>query len=193
MHPDLVDVNNPTKERLKSFADMILSLRETAFTQDAHATGLAVVKKSGIQEEIFRGSDPEDLSRQENLQEMMDGMASFVQDRVETDGGYMLTHYLSEVSLLTDMDEDETEGDNKVILMTVHAAKGLEFDAVLVVGLEEELFPSQMSMDSPRQIEEERRLFYVAMTRAKQYLILTYAKRRMKYGITSDCRQNGAN
>ena len=187
MHPDLVDVNNPTKERLKSFADMILSLREIALTQDAHSTGLAVVEKSGIQAEIFRGTDPEDLSRQENLQEMMDGMASFVQERVETDGGYMLTHYLSEVSLLTDMDEDDTEGDNKVTLMTVHAAKGLEFEAVLVVGLEEELFPSQMSMDSPRQIEEERRLFYVAMTRAKQHLILTYAKRRMKYGITSDC------
>lgn len=187
MHPDFVDVNNPTKERLKSFADMILSLREMAFTQDAHSVGLAVVEKSGIKDDIFHGREPEDLSRQENLQEMMDGMASFVQDRVETDGGYMLTHYLSEVSLLTDMDEDDTEGDNKVTLMTVHAAKGLEFEAVLVVGLEEELFPSQMSMDSPRQIEEERRLFYVAMTRAKQHLILTYAKRRMKYGITSDC------
>ena len=187
MHPELVDVNNPTKERLKSFADMILSLREIALSQDAHSTGLAVVEKSGIKDDVFRGREPEDLSRQENLQEMMDGMATFVQDRVETDGGYMLTHYLSEVSLLTDMDEDDTEGDNKVTLMTVHAAKGLEFEAVFVVGLEEELFPSQMSMDSPRQIEEERRLFYVAMTRAKQHLILTYAKRRMKYGITSDC------
>ncbi len=186
-HPDLVDVNNPTKERLKSFADMILSLREIALTQDAHTTGLAVVEKSGIQADIFRGAEPEDISRQENLQEMMDGMASFVQERTETGGGYMLTHYLSEVSLLTDMDEDDTEGDNKVTLMTVHAAKGLEFEAVIVVGLEEELFPSQMSMESPRQIEEERRLFYVAMTRAKQYLYLTYAKRRMKYGITSDC------
>ena len=186
-HPDNLDVNNPTKERLKAFADMILSLREIALSQDAHSTGLAVVEKSGIKEDIFRGSEPEDLSRQENLQEMMDGMATFVQDRAETDGGYMLTHYLSEVSLLTDMDEDDTEGDNKVTLMTVHAAKGLEFEAVFVVGLEEELFPSQMSMDSPRQIEEERRLFYVAMTRAKQHLFLTYAKRRMKYGITSDC------
>lgn len=166
---------------------MILSLREIALTQDAHTTGLAVVEKSGIQADIFRGAEPEDISRQENLQEMMDGMASFVQERTETGGGYMLTHYLSEVSLLTDMDEDDTEGDNKVTLMTVHAAKGLEFEAVIVVGLEEELFPSQMSMESPRQIEEERRLFYVAMTRAKQYLYLTYAKRRMKYGITSDC------
>lgn len=99
----------------------------------------------------------------------------------------MLTHYLSEVSLLTDMDEDDSEGDNKVTLMTVHAAKGLEFETVFVVGLEEELFPSQMSMDSPRQIEEERRLFYVAMTRAKKHLILTYARRRMKYGKTDDC------
>jgi DNA helicase-2/ATP-dependent DNA helicase PcrA len=186
-HPDVLDVNNLTKERLKAFADMILSLREIAFSQDAHAAGLAIVKESGIQADIFRGTDPEDISRQENLQEMLDGMGTFVQERVETGGGYMLTNYLSEVSLLTDMDEDDSEGDNKVTLMTVHAAKGLEFEAVFVVGLEEELFPSQMSMDSPRQIEEERRLFYVAMTRAKQHLFLTYAKRRMKYGITSDC------
>ena len=187
MHPDLLDVNNPTKERLKSFADMILSFREMAQTQDAHTVGLYIVRESGIQTDIFSGSEPEDISRQENLQEMLDGMASFVQERVETGGGYKLTHYLSEVSLLTDLDEDESEGDNKVTLMTVHAAKGLEFEAVIVVGLEEELFPSSMSIESPRQIEEERRLFYVAMTRAKKHLILTYAKRRMKYGITSDC------
>ena len=187
MHPDTLDVNNPTKERLKSFADMILSFREVALTQDAYNAGLKIVEESGIRADIFHGSEPEDISRQENLQEMLDGMASFVQERVETGGGYMLTHYLSEVSLLTDMDEDDSEGDNKVTLMTVHAAKGLEFETVFVVGLEEELFPSSMSMESPRQIEEERRLFYVAMTRAKKHLFLTYARRRMKYGITSDC------
>ena len=90
----------------------------------------------------------------------------------------MLTHYLSEVSLLTDMDEDDSSGDNKVTLMTVHAAKGLEFETVFVVGLEEELFPSSMSMDSPKQIEEERRLFYVVMTRARQYLHICYVKER---------------
>ena len=123
MHPDTLEVNNPTKERLKSFADMILSFREIALTQDAHNAGLAIVTQSGIKDDIFRGDDPEDLSRQENLQEMVDGMASFVQERVETGGGYMLTHYLSEVSLLTDMDEDDSEGYNKVTLMTVHAAK----------------------------------------------------------------------
>ncbi len=186
-HPDLVEVNNPTKERLKSFADMMLSFRGVALSQDAYNVGLKIVDESGIRADIFHSSEPEDLSRQENLQEMLDGMASFVQERVEAGGGYMLTHYLSEVSLLTDMDEDDSEGDNKVMLMTVHAAKGLEFEAVFVVGLEEELFPSQMSMDSPRQIEEERRLFYVAMTRAKKHLFLTYARRRMKYGVTSDC------
>ena len=187
MHLDLVDVNNATKNRLQEFANMILSFREVALTQDAYNAGLKIVEESGIRADIFHGSEPEDISRQENLQEMLDGMASFVQERVETGGGYMLTHYLSEVSLLTDMDEDDSEGDNKVTLMTVHAAKGLEFETVFVVGLEEELFPSSMSMDSPRQIEEERRLFYVAMTRAKKHLFLTFAKRRMKYGITSDC------
>lgn len=187
MHLDLVDVNNATKNRLQEFANMILSFREVALTQDAYNAGLKIVEESGIRADIFHGSEPEDISRQENLQEMLDGMASFVQERVETGGGYMLTHYLSEVSLLTDMDEDDSEGDNKVTLMTVHAAKGLEFETVFVVGLEEELFPSSMSMESPRQIEEERRLFYVAMTRAKKHLFLTYARRRMKYGITSDC------
>ena len=187
MHLDMVDVNNATKNRLQEFANMILSFREVAFTQDAYNAGLKIVEESGIRADIFHGSEPEDISRQENLQEMLDGMASFVQERVETGGGYMLTHYLSEVSLLTDMDEDDSEGDNKVTLMTVHAAKGLEFETVFVVGLEEELFPSSMSMESPRQIEEERRLFYVAMTRAKKHLFLTYARRRMKYGITSDC------
>ena len=187
LHPDVLDVNNPTKERLKAFADMILSFREVALTQDAYNAGLKIVNESGIRADVFSGIDPEDISRQENLQEMLDGMASFVHERVETGGGYMLTHYLSEVSLLTDMDEDDSEGDNKVTLMTVHAAKGLEFEAVFVVGLEEELFPSSMSIESPRQIEEERRLFYVAMTRAKKYLFLTYARRRMKYGVTSDC------
>ena len=187
MHPDTLDVNNPTKERLKFFADMILSFRDVALSQDAYTVGLKIVQESGIRDDIFHGSEPEDVSRQENLQEMLDGIASFVQERVETGGGYMLTHYLSEVSLLTDMDEDDSSGDNKVTLMTVHAAKGLEFETVFVVGLEEELFPSSMSMDSPRQIEEERRLFYVAMTRAKKHLFLTFARRRMKYGITSDC------
>lgn len=187
MHLDMVDVNNATKSRLQDFTNMILSFREVALTQDAYNAGLKIVEESGIRADIFHGSEPEDISRQENLQEMLDGMASFVQERVETGGGYMLTHYLSEVSLLTDMDEDDSEGDNKVTLMTVHAAKGLEFETVFVVGLEEELFPSSMSMESPRQIEEERRLFYVAMTRAKKHLFLTYARRRMKYGITSDC------
>lgn len=187
MHLDLVDVNNATKNRLQEFANMILAFREVALTQDAYNAGLKIVVESGIRADIFHGAEPEDISRQENLQEMLDGMASFVQERVETGGGYMLTHYLSEVSLLTDMDEDDSEGDNKVTLMTVHAAKGLEFETVFVVGLEEELFPSSMSMESPRQIEEERRLFYVAMTRAKKHLFLTYARRRMKYGITSDC------
>lgn len=187
MHLDLVDVNNATKNRLQEFTNMILSFREVALTQDAYNAGLKIVEESGIRADIFHGSEPEDISRQENLQEMLDGMASFVQERVETGGGYMLTHYLSEVSLLTDMDEDDSEGDNKVTLMTVHAAKGLEFETIFVVGLEEELFPSSMSMESPRQIEEERRLFYVAMTRAKKHLFLTYARRRMKYGITSDC------
>lgn len=184
---ELLEVNNATKTRLQSFVTMIRSFQEMAASHNAYETGLYIVKESGVRSDIYQSSDPEDVSRQQNLQEMLDGMAVFVQEHQESGEDFMLTNYLAEISLLTDMDEDDSKGDNKVTLMTVHAAKGLEFEAVFVVGMEEDLFPSEMSLNSPRQLEEERRLLYVAMTRAKQFLYLTYARRRMKYGITSDC------
>jgi DNA helicase-2/ATP-dependent DNA helicase PcrA len=112
----------------------------------------------------------------------MDGISAFVEQHTEEGEGTLLTHYLQEVSLLSDQDEDDSEGDNKVTLMTIHAAKGLEFDVVFVVGMEENLFPSEMALENPRQIEEERRLCYVAMTRARQHLILTFSKSRFHFG-----------
>lgn len=180
--PDLLPLNKGTLAKLQAFVSLIQSFHQASFTSDAYSLGIQIVRESGIQGEIYHGKDPDDISKQENLQELVDGMSSFVEEHTEQGEGISLSHYLQEVSLLSDMDEDESEGDDKVTLMTVHSAKGLEFGAVIVVGLEETLFPSQMSMDNPRQIEEERRLFYVAMTRAEKYLVLTYAKSRIRYG-----------
>ena len=181
-HPESLPVNKGTVSKLQNFVSLIQSFHEASNDSDAYELGIRIVRESGIQGEIYHGKDPDDISKQENLQELVDGMSSFVEERTEQGEGTSLSHYLQEVSLLSDMDEDESEGDDKVTLMTVHSAKGLEFGAVIVVGMEESLFPSQMSMENPRQIEEERRLFYVAMTRAEKYLILTYAKSRIRYG-----------
>lgn len=180
--PGELGVNKGTQEKLRQFCQMIEGFHEAVNTDDAHTLALRIVKESGVQADIFRGKDPDDLSRQENLQELLDGVSTFVQVHTEEGQGTLLTHYLQEVSLLSDIDEDNSVGDDKVTLMTVHSAKGLEFDAVLVSGMEENLFPSQMSMENPRQIEEERRLFYVAMTRARHHLVITFAKSRMRYG-----------
>ena len=182
--PELLGVNRGTATKLDAFCQLIESFRSEASTIDAYTLGRRIISESGIQKDIFTGTDPDAISRQENLQELLDGISSFVEQAEEEERGTLLTHYLQEVSLLSDQDEDDTEGDDKITLMTIHAAKGLEFDAVVVVGLEENLFPSQMCIDSPQQVEEERRLFYVAMTRARHHLALTHAKSRFRYGKT---------
>ncbi len=183
----VLGVNRGTLSRLENFRTMIQSFVDEAATADAYTLGLRIVKESGMQLDIFSGHSPEDVSRQENVQELLDGINLFVQEGEEQERGIRLTHYLQEVSLLSDMDEDDSKGEEKVTLMTIHSAKGLEFDVVIVTGMEENLFPSQMSIDSPRQIEEERRLFYVAMTRARHHLILTHARSRFRYGKTEFC------
>ena len=181
---DWLDINKGTQSKLDKFADFIRNQQKCVSTLDAYTLGLQIVRESGMQADIFHGSDAEDITRQENLQEFLDGMLSFVEERTESGEGTMLNHYLQEVSLLSDQDENSSEDDSKVTLMTVHAAKGLEFKVVFVAGMEELLFPNQMSIEHPRQIEEERRLFYVAITRAEQHLVLTYAKSRFRYGKT---------
>ncbi|MCR4920133.1 MAG: UvrD-helicase domain-containing protein [Bacteroidaceae bacterium] len=179
---ETLHINKGTRAKLEAFRRLIDGFHAEADTLDAYTLGLRIVRESGVRDDVFQGHEPEDLSRQENLQELMDGISAFVQQHTEEGLGILLTHYLQEVSLLSDQDEDDSEGNEKVTLMTIHSAKGLEFDVVFVVGLEENLFPSEMSLENPRQIEEERRLFYVAMTRARQHLILTYAKSRIRYG-----------
>ena len=145
-----------------------------------------------MEADICRGREPEDIARQENLQELLDGMHQFVDERTEEEGGdrVLMTHYLQEVSLLSDLDESDEDGDDKLSLMTVHSAKGLEFRVVFVVGMEENLFPNQMSMNSVRELEEERRLFYVAITRAEEQCFLTYAQNRYRFGKSEFCTRS---
>ncbi len=180
--PDTIGLNKGIQARIQDFVSLISDFHARCDTTDAFTLCLDIITASGLRADIFQGSEVEDKTRQENLQELMDGIASFVQENVEAGNDARLSHYLQEISLLSDLDEDKGENEDKVTLMTVHSAKGLEFDAVFVVGMEENLFPSQMAVDSPSQVEEERRLFYVAMTRAKSHLVITWAKSRFRYG-----------
>lgn len=202
-------VNRGTMTKLKGFANLILSFsnprvedqdvflnddHEGLSDLDAYSLGKRIIQETGISQDIYAGTDPEDISRQENLQELIDSMREFVDTKREESGNdhVYLTDFLQEVSLMSDLDSDDKKlntsdadgegGADKVVLMTIHAAKGLEFPTVFVVGMEENIFPSPMSCESKRAIEEERRLFYVAITRAERHCILTSAQNRYRYG-----------
>lgn len=177
------DLNAGTQARLKNFCEMIEVFHQSAATDDAHTLALRVAKESGLQAYYFSGHDPEDISKQENFQEMLDGIGNFVADNQEQGLGIFLSDYLQEASLATDFDRNTAEKDADCVnMMTIHSAKGLEFPFVFIAGLEEGLFPSEMTADSPRELEEERRLFYVALTRAERQVVLTYAKSRFRNG-----------
>ena len=184
-----LDINRGTLAKLNAFVSVIQGFIDRVNVENASELGVRIARESGLQAEIFRGREPEDLSRQENLQELLDGIQQFVDDRTEEGEAEhtFMTHYLQEVSLLSDVDESDDDTDEKVSLMTVHAAKGLEFRIVFVVGMEENLFPNQMASNSPRELEEERRLFYVAITRAKEQCFLTNAQNRYRYGKSEFC------
>ncbi len=176
-------LNAGTIARLKAFSDMIASFHECSKTDDAHTLALRVAKESGLQDYVFNGHEPDDVSKQENMQEMIDGIAVFVQDSQEQGLGISISDYLQMASLATDFDRNTAEKDaDQVNMMTIHSAKGLEFPVVFIAGLEEGLFPSELSAEVPRELEEERRLFYVALTRAERQVVLTYAKSRFRNG-----------
>ena len=178
-----LSINKGTHAKLQGFRELIELFRQEASEKDAYEVGSMVVRQSGIMNEIYQDRTPENLSRQENIEELVNGMHDFCASRREEGNEQvMLADYLSEVSLLTDQDTDKEGDTQKVTLMTIHSAKGLEFKNVFVVGLEENLFPSQLSMNSYRELEEERRLFYVAITRAEEHCFLSFAKSRFKYG-----------
>lgn len=183
-----VSVNSGTEKKLAVFRQLMQSFIDRNPQLSAEEMASAVVKESGIVSTLFQDRSVEGISKQENLQELLKGIAEFCEIRREEGSEHVsLADFLSEVSLLTDQDNDKDEQANKVTLMTIHAAKGLEFKNVFVVGMEEDLFPSQMSRDNPRAVEEERRLFYVAVTRAEENCVLTYAKSRFRNGQSAIC------
>ncbi len=176
-------VNKGTLGKIAQFKQLIDAFIEQARTLPANQLGTMIVKQSGITADIYQDSTPENLSRQENVEELINGMQDFCDMRMEEGNeNILLSDYISEVSLMSDVDSDKGGDEHKVTLMTIHSAKGLEFGTVFVVGLEEGLFPSDMVSGNPREMEEERRLFYVAITRAKTHCYLSYAQCRFRYG-----------
>ena len=179
-----LNVNKGTQTKLENFRLLISSFIDRSHTLDVYELGDAIIRESRISEDIMSGKNADDLARQENLEEFLSGMQTFVAGRQEEgrmDEAY-LTDYLQDVALLTDADSEGEKEEPRVSLMTIHAAKGLEFATVFVVGLEENIFPSPLAAVSVRELEEERRLLYVAITRAEKHCILTNAKNRFRYG-----------
>ena len=172
-----------TVGKLQAFRELISAFITDAAEKNAYEIGADIIRQSGIINDVCQDNSPENLSRKENIEELVNGMSDFCAQRQEEGNpNVLLGDFLSEVSLLTDQDSDKDGDDEKITLMTVHSAKGLEFKNVFVVGMEENLFPSGMVGDSPRALEEERRLFYVAITRAEEHCFLSYAKTRFRYG-----------
>lgn len=178
-----LNFNKGTVGKLQAFRELISTFITDAAEKNAYEIGADIIRQSGIINDVCQDNSPENLSRKENIEELVNGMSDFCAQRQEEGNpNVLLGDFLSEVSLLTDQDSDKDGDDEKITLMTVHSAKGLEFKNVFVVGMEENLFPSSMVGDSPRALEEERRLFYVAITRAEEHCFLSYAKTRFRYG-----------
>lgn len=181
---EVAGVSKATAQKIKAFQNMIDGWTERLLTEDAYTLGASIIRESGIQKDIFSKNEPEDVARQDNVQELLSAMQGFVEGQREEGMGehVNLVDFLQEVSLMSDIESDDGDEQSKVVLMTIHSAKGLEFPSVFIVGLEENIFPSPMSSDSMRGIEEERRLLYVAITRAQRHCMLTCAQNRFRYG-----------
>ena len=177
-------LSSGTLAKLEAFKTLVGGWINRIGDEDAYVLGHSIIMESGISKDIYSSNNPEDLSRQENLEEFLSGMQDFVESRKEEgrEQEIGLSDFLQEVALLTDLDSEGDEDQAKVTLMTIHSAKGLEFSTVFVVGLEENIFPSPMCTNSMRELEEERRLLYVAITRAEKHCILTCAQNRFRYG-----------
>ena len=183
-HAETYGISTATANKLKTFMGMVGNWSDRLLLEDAYTLGTSIIRESGVQQDIFSKSEPEDVARQENVQELLSAMQSFVAGQQEEGMGdhVNLVDFLQEVSLMSDIESDDGEDQSKVVLMTIHSAKGLEFPVVFVVGLEENIFPSPMSAGSNRGLEEERRLLYVAITRAERHCMLTCAQNRFRYG-----------
>ncbi|MCF0160399.1 MAG: UvrD-helicase domain-containing protein, partial [Bacteroidaceae bacterium] len=183
-----LEVNKGTLAKLRKFHDLVASWHEIVDERDAFQLGKQILSESGIIADLGGDKSPEGLSRQENVNELLNGLNNFVNSaREEGNGEVGLRDFLAEVSLISDLDTDDGDSEEKITLMTVHSAKGLEFDTVFIVGMERDLFPNAMSSNSLSELEEERRLFYVALTRAKRHCVITHAKSRFRYGQTEWC------
>ncbi|WP_071146531.1 ATP-dependent helicase [Bacteroides ihuae] len=178
-----LNINKGTHTKLQGFRELLEEFISLVAQQNAYQIGTEIIRRSGILNDIHADNSPENLSRQENIEELVNGMQDFCALRMEEGNPEIsLSDYLSDIALLTDQDSDKNDDGEKITLMTVHSAKGLEFCNVFVVGMEENLFPSSMVGDSQRGMEEERRLFYVAITRAEEHCFLSYARTRFRYG-----------
>jgi DNA helicase-2/ATP-dependent DNA helicase PcrA len=179
-------VNAGTATKLANFRDLINSFSAQINQLNAYELAQSIVKASGMLSETFLDRSPENLSKQENVQELLKAIHEFCEEKEKSgETSFYLPDYLAEISLLTDQDTDKEEDKNRITLMTVHAAKGLEFRAIFIVGMEEELFPSPFNVENDRDLEEERRLFYVAITRAEERCFISYARSRFRNGKTN--------
>ena len=177
-------VSATTAAKLTRFRQLIEGFTEIAKEDNAYETTCRIAQASGIKEDLSSDDTPEGVSRQENIYELLNAVKDFCETAYKEGRDDKLPAFLEGVALLTDQDSEKPEDNNKVTLMTIHSAKGLEFENVFIVGMEEELFPAQQSVYTPSALEEERRLFYVALTRAEKRVIMTYATSRYKNGTT---------
>jgi len=187
-HLDQVNLgfNKGTLTKLQGFTKMIKGFRQRLPEMEAFDLAYTIASEAGIIRDLQADRTPENVSRSENIEQLLNGIKDYT-DNTEREGEMNLGNYLQEVTLMTDMDQEKDEDRNRVTLMTIHSAKGLEFKHLIIAGVEEELFPSPMSTDNPKDLEEERRLFYVALTRAEKSAIITYAALRYKWGIQNAC------
>jgi len=188
VHLDQVNLgfNKGTQAKLLVFAALIKSFQKRLHEMEAFDLAYTIANEAGIIKDLKSDQTPENVSRYENVEELLNGIKDFT-DNSEREGEMTLGDYLQEVTLMTDADNEKEEDRNKVSIMTIHSAKGLEFKHLVIAGVEEELFPSQMSIDNPKDLEEERRLFYVALTRAEKTALISYAALRYKWGIQNAC------
>ncbi len=186
-----VDLNRGILAKLESFSNLILEFRAKSQNISAYDLAVEIIVSSGIKGDLAHEEGPEGESKRENVEELLGSIKAFEKERLEESGQVYtsLTDYLSQVALLTDQDQKD-DGTPKVTLMTIHAAKGLEYKTIFVTGLEQDLFPAASAAMFPREMEEERRLFYVAVTRAKQFCFLTYAKTRFRFGSFEYCEES---
>ena len=179
-------INSGTKNKLQNFMNMILRLQIESQTKNAFEIAEIVVKQTQLIKDLEKDGTPEAVSKVENVQELLNGIKDFITDKIEEGEDASLTSFLEDVALATDFDSESKDDKLRVSLMSIHQSKGLEYPYVYIVGLEENLFPSAMSMNTRSELEEERRLFYVALTRAEKVAYLTYTKTRYRWGKLID-------